>query len=300
MIPWRKLSPEMQKSVLALIVLYGGANLTSCCAPLVCDPAPPPRTATPFPRLSPIICDPAPPPSVQPTQSRPASPTFAPPPTSLRTPIICDPPPRPATAGPSVTATPIASRRFQLRNLQMTTDSTLSGAAVRGIIYDRQSRPYGGVKVTVQSAGARVDTVTAADGSFLIQVASPGSYQLLVGADSSSAVPLELKPFDVATVELKEIEPQSAAPLPLAEIRVVDIVWGDDLTFKAETAWADARYRWSVTGGSLIESEGSVTWQPPAESGRYLLQLVADWGASGLAVDSLELAVSAEGYILVG
>ena len=182
----------------------------------------------------------------------------------------------------------------------MTTDSTLSGAAVRGIIYDRQSRPYGGVKVTVQSAGARVDTVTAADGSFLIQVASPGSYQLLVGADSSSAVPLELKPFDVATVELKEIEPQSAAPLPLAEIRVVDIVWGDDLTFKAETAWADARYRWSVTGGSLIESEGSVTWQPPAESGRYLLQLVADWGASGLAVDSLELAVSAEGYILVG
>ena len=299
MIPWQKLSPEMQKSVLALIVLYGGANLTSCCAPLVCDPAPPPRTATPFPQLSPIICDPAPPPSIQPTQSRPVSPTSASP-TLLRTPIICDPPPRPATATSSVTATPIASRRFQLRNLQMTTDSTLDGAAVRGIIYDRQARPFGGVKVTVQSVGARVDTVTAADGSFSIKVSSPGSYRLLVGADPSSVVSLELKPFDVATVELKEIESQSSAPLPLAEIRVVDIVWGDDLTFTVETAWPDARYRWSVTGGTLIESGHSVIWQPPAESGRYLLQLVADWGASGLAVDSLELAVSAEGYILVG
>ena len=299
MIPWHKLSPETQKSLLALIVVYGGANLAGCCAPLVCDPAPPPRSATPFPRQSPIICDPAPPPSVQPTQSRLVSPTL-PTPTALRTPIICDPPPRPATAGPSVSATPIASRRFQLRNLQMTTDSTLTGAVVRGIIYDRQSRPFGGVLVTMQAGITRVETTSAADGSFLIRIASPGSYQLLVGTDPSSAVPLELKRFDVATVEMKEIEPQPSASLPLAEIRVVDIVWGDDLTFNAETAWPDARFRWSVTGGTLIDSAGSVTWQPPAESGRYLLQLVADWGVSGLAIDSLELAVSAEGYVLVG
>jgi hypothetical protein len=300
MIPLHKLSPEMQKSVLTLMVLYGGANLTGCCAPLVCDPAPPPRTATPFPRLSPIICDPAPPPSVQPTQARPVSPASVATPDFLRTPIICDPPPRPATAGPAVTATPIASRRFQLRNLQMTTDSTLTGAVVRGVIYDRQSRPFSGVLVAMQAGVTRIETTSASDGSFLIRVASPGSYQLLVGTDSSSALPLELKRFDVAAVEIREIEPVPLSSLPLAEIRVVDIVWGDDLTFNAETAWPDAQYRWSVTGGKLIESAGFVTWQPPGESGRYLLQLVADWGVSGLAIDSLELAVSAEGYVLVG
>ncbi len=300
MIPWHKLSPEMQSSVLAVIVAYGGANLAGCCAPLVCDPAPPPRSATPFPRQSPIICDPAPPPSVQPTQSRPVSSPLPATPTLFKTPIICDPPPRPATADPSATATPIASRRFQLRNLQMTTDATLSGAVVRGIIYDRQSRPFVGMLVVIQAGSTRIETTSASDGSFLIRVASPGSYQLLVGTDPSSAVPLELKRFDVAAVEFKELEPQPVASLPLAEIRLVDIVWGDDLTFKAETAWPDARYRWSATGGTLIESGDSATWQPPAESGRYLLQLVADWGIGGIAVDSLDLAVSAEGYVLVG
>ncbi|MBI5303849.1 MAG: carboxypeptidase regulatory-like domain-containing protein [Chloroflexi bacterium] len=300
MIPWRKLTPDAQKSILALMVLSGGANLTGCCPPVVCDPAPPPRTATPLPRPSPIICDPAPPPSVRPTQPRDASPVPSATRTPLRTPIICDPPPPPRTTTPQATATPVASRRFQLRGLQMTTDSTLNGAAVRGSIYDRQDQPFGEVKITLQAGNTIIETATARNGAFFLRVANPGSYQLIIGGDKASALALQLKPFDVANVEWKELEPQSLAPLPLAEIRVVDIVWGDDLTFTVETAWADARYRWSVSGGTLIEEQTRVIWQPPAEPGRYLLQLVADWGADGLAVDSIGLAVTAEGYVIVG
>lgn len=315
MILWHKLSPDTQKSILALMVMYGGANLTGCCPPIVCDPAPPPKTSTPLP--SPIICDPAPPPSVRPTQSRDTStpPATA---TPFRTPIICDPPPPPRTAtatpfrppiicdpappprtGTPATTTPTAPRRFQLRGLQMTTDRTLDGAAVRGSIYDRQGQPLGEVKVTVQSGGTIIDATTARNGSFFIRVAKPGSYQLVIGGDKASALPLELKPFDVANVEWIELGSQSQLPLPLAEIRVVDIVWGDDLTFEVESPWADAHYRWSVSGGTLIEERDRVTWQPPAEPGRYLLQLVANWGADGLAVDSLVLAVSQDGYVVV-
>jgi hypothetical protein len=83
----------------------------------------------------------------------------------------------------------------------------------------------------------------------------------------------------------------------LAEIRAVDIVWQAGLSFAAETPWPDARCRWSVSGGTLVEAAGSVTWQPPAEPGRYLLQVVADWGRTGLAVDAVVLIVEKNGRV---
>jgi hypothetical protein len=100
---------------------------------------------------------------------------------------------------------------------------------------------------------------------------------------------------------------EAHSALPLAEIRTVSIYWDDDaaegdggLIFEAASPWQGALYRWSASGGTLEAGEGAqATWQPPAEPGRYLLQLVADWGATGMAVDALVLVVGADGSVTV-
>jgi hypothetical protein len=91
--------------------------------------------------------------------------------------------------------------------------------------------------------------------------------------------------------------PGSRDLLPLAEIRRVEIVWRVGLTFAAETPWPGARWQWSASGGTLSGRGDEVTWQPPAEPGRYLLQVVADWGRIGLAVDAVVLAVAEDGSV---
>ncbi len=304
MVPWNKLPKDAQKAILALILMSGGSSLTSCCPPVVCDPPPPPRTALPLPTSTLIICDPIPPPSI--TRKPPTAPIICDPipppsvtPRRSATPVVCDPPPPPASRLPGATSTPAVVRRFQLRNLQMTSDATLQGAAIQGKVLDKQGQPLGGIKVTLQTGGAVASGWTARDGSFFLPIAQAASHQLIIGDDKNSALPLQLKPNDVATVEWAEIGTVSQAPLPLAEIRTVDILWGDGLTFQVETPWTGARYRWSVSGGTLRGENEQVAWEPPAEPGRYLLQLVADWGYEGLAVDSLVLTVNRDGSIYI-
>ncbi len=285
MIPWNKLPQDVQKTILALVLMSGSSAVSGCCSPLVCDPPPPPATAGPSRTPGPIICDPLPPPA---TTMRP--------PTS--TPLVCDPPPPPASSRtPPPTPTPPPERRFQIRRLQMTSDPTLAGAAVRGSVIDRQGQPLGDIKVSVQSGPTTVQTWTARNGTFLLRIANPGAWQLVVGDDKTAAVPLDLKRYDLAEVEWAEAGPISRAPLPLAEIRLVDIVRSADLTFQADTLWPEARYRWSVTGGTFVEEQDGIAWQPPSEPGRYLLQVVADWGPAGLAVDSVVLVVDENGIV---
>jgi hypothetical protein len=52
-----------------------------------------------------------------------------------------------------------------------------------------------------------------------------------------------------------------------------------------------------VSGGTRVEADGGVTWQPPTQPGRYLLQVVADWGRTGLAVDAAALVVEEDGRV---
>jgi hypothetical protein len=210
MIPWNKLPKNLQRAVLATILLSSEAAATSCCGPMVCDPLPPPSvTPNLTPPASPVICDPVPPPptaTATPTATPSATVTPAQPP--VKTPMIFDPPPDPPLAPDSRRITP-------------------AGAA---------------------------------------------------GA--------------------------SSAPLPLAEIRTVSIYWDDSaqeadgLVFEAATPWQGARYRWTASGGALDAGDGEqATWQPPDRPGRYLLQVVADWGATGMAVDALVLVVGADGSV---
>jgi len=312
MIPWNKLSKEAQHTILTLVVMSGSAASTRCLPPMVCDPAPPPRSATPLPPRSPIICDPAPPPSMTPTRFQtpiicdpPPPPARTPTPSPARSatplpprsPIICDPAPPPSRS--LQTTTPIVQRKFQLRNLQMTTDVALPGAVVRGKVFDAKGQPLGNVQITLQGDGTYA-TITAPDGSFSMLVTNAGAYSLVVGGDKTSTLFLQLQKSDVAMVEYQDLGSQSSLTLPLAEIRSVDIVWGDELVFAADSPWANARYRWSVSGGALIEEGVCVTWQPPAEPGRYLLQLFADWGRDGLAVDALTLTVTEDGLVYIG
>jgi len=119
-------------------------------------------------------------------------------------------------------------------------------------------------------------------------------------------VPLDLKLHDLALVDWSAVGSASQAPLPLAEIRTVKIaqiaaapVSVRRLDFAAASPWPGADYNWRVSGGTLMQAGPRVSWQPPAASGRYLLQVVADWDYAGLAVDAVVLTVAADGRVTV-
>ena len=157
MIPWGKLPKDLQRALLAIVVLSSEAAAASSCRPMVCDPAPPPRTTptptmTPASPVTPMICDPAPPPRTTPTPTMtPASPFTpmicdpAPPPTAAKltmTPMICDPPPRP----PDLTPRPepsaeVALPGFEARSVRVIPDQVQEGIEVRGTVADRQGNP---------------------------------------------------------------------------------------------------------------------------------------------------------------
>jgi len=202
--------------------------------------------------------------------------------------MICDPPPPPSVA-------PL--RHFQIRSFRMSSDETLAGAAVQGTVVNQLGQPLADLKVTARANGTVIDAWTDLNGAFFLPIPEPGVYLIMLNDDESTGLTQELKQHDLAIVEWVEIEQYSQSRLPLAEIRAVDIVWEDGLTFGAETPWPGARYRWSMSGGTLVGSGERVVWQPPAEPGRYLLQVVADWGHAGLAVDALTLVVEEDGSI---
>jgi hypothetical protein len=288
MAPWNKLPKDLQKAILSLIVLYGSTAASGCCppGPMICDPPPPPS-------VTPMICDPPPPPTTAPRPT--ATPTVTPmicdpPPPPSVTPMICDPPPPPSVA---------PRRYFQVRSFQMLSDTAVKDTVVQGTVVDQQGQPLESLRVTAQTDGAEIDTWTDHNGAFLLPIPEPGTYLIVVNGDESHGLPLELRPHDLAIIEWVEIGPQSQSRLPLAEIRAVDLIWEDGPNFSAETPWPDARYRWSTSGGTLDRSGKRVVWQPPAEPGRYLLQVVADWGHDGLAVDALVLVVEEDGSVSI-
>jgi len=290
MLPWNKLPKDLQKAILTMIIMGGGTIACGRVGPMVCDPPPPPTTsslptAAATPLRTPMICDPAPPPT------RTATPR------PIKTPMICDPPPR-----PSIVPTAVLQRHFQARKFEMSSDSTLPGAGARGTVVDSRGRPLAGLKVMAQDPNSdlRFVGVTDSNGAFMLLILKPGDYLLMVEGDHNNGLRLNLKQHDLVIMEWAEIAGQSQLPLPLAEIRTVGILWDDDLIFGADTPWPDARYRWSASGGTLVEDGERVTWQPPVEPGRYLLQVVADWGQAGLAVDALTLIVEEDGSVTVG
>jgi len=286
MLPWNMLPKDLQKAILAMVVLYGGTMACSPTGPMVCDPAPPPSMMPrPTPSRTPMVCDPPPPPRIA---------------TPSRTPMICDPAP-PPTVAPRPTLTPgvVAPRHFQVRSLKTSSDPALAGAKVQGRVVNQQGQPLSGIKVSAEGK-SRVQVVTGSDGEFSLYISEPGDYRIMVEGGLDRALNLQLGQHDLVTLEWVEVKETSQAPLPLAEIRTVDIVWDDGLAFDAETPWPDARYRWSVSGGTLVDEGGRVTWQPLVEPGRYLLQVVADWGQTGLAVDALTLIVEKDGNVTVG
>ena len=293
MIPWNKLPDNLQKAILTMIIVFGGTSASCRLGPVICDPPPPPAT-------TPMICDPPPPPSMTPSPTVELTPTpmiheLSPPPSG--TPMICDPAPPP----PLVTVAP--GQHFTVRTVQIVPDEGLEGVAIRGTITDQYGQPLAGLTITVEHDNSQIRVAGDQMGRFVYVAPEAGIYVLAVQGDETSLLTVELKPQDVAIIEWVETWEGSQVPLPLAEIRTVDIVWEDirsgasRLTFAAETPWPGARYRWSASGGTLHERGERVVWQAPPKPGRYLLQVVADWGRTGLAVDSLVLIVEDEGRV---
>ena len=324
MIPWQKLPKDLQRAVLAIVILSGEAAVASSCQPMVCDPAPPPRT-TPTPTLTPMICDPAPPPRTTPTPTITPAPTSAftpmicdpaPPPTITRTPtmtptstmtpMICDPPPGPDRAPRPTPSAEVGLTGFEARSVQVIPDRIEVGIEVWGTVSDHLGNPVPQAKITLMAPGIEITSRTSDSGAYSLRVTAPGAYRMFVGADQSQSALLELKLHDLATVDWVAVSSESRAPLPLAEIRTVKIARvtagsasAQEFAFAAASPWPDANYHWTVTKGALKESGPRVRWQPPAEPGRYLLQVIADWDYAGLAVDAVVLTVAADGRVTV-
>jgi hypothetical protein len=181
----------------------------------------------------------------------------------------------------------------------MTSNGAILGAGIRGTVIGQAGAPMTGIDVHAQNDESAMNASTGPNGEFFLLLPSPGAYTLVVGDDVSTAIPLPLNKHDLAVVEWQVSDEGPESSLPLAEIRSVDLIWGDSLTFSAESPWDHARFRWSVSGGTL-EGEGErVVWAPPSEPGRYLLQVIADWGRTGLAVDSVVLVVRGDGTFSV-
>jgi hypothetical protein len=256
--------------------------------PMICDPAPPP-TAASTPTMTPMIFDPAPPPGGKPTL----------------TPMICDPPPRP----PDLTAEPSAEvvlPGFEARNVQILPDQVPEGIEVRGTIVDGRGNPMREVRIALAAPGIEISSRSNSDGGYALRFNKPGAYRMFVGADRNRSLLLDLKLHDLATVDWGAVSSESGAPLPLAEIRTVKIAHvtagpapAQGLHFAAASPWPDASYRWTVSGGMLTGAGPRVRWEPPAEPGRYLLQVIADWEYAGLAVDAVVLTVAANGLVTV-
>ena len=264
MIRLDKLPKNVQKAILAVIFFFGGTS-ASC-------------------RLTPpVVCDPAPPPSV--------------------TPMICDPPPMPSStpppeAVPTITVAP--GQHFTGQVVQTASNPQRAGAAIKGTLVDQYGQPLGGLSVTVERDGWQARAVSDGAGAFSFELPEAGTYTLAIEGDEADALTLKLEQYDEVTVEWVESWEGSLVPLPLAEVRTVEIVRENGLAFAADTPWPGARYGWSVSGGTLVEKGERVVWQPPAEAGRYLLQVVADWGRTGLAVDAAILVVERDGSVTVG
>lgn len=86
-------------------------------------------------------------------------------------------------------------------------------------------------------------------------------------------------------------------PLPLAARQRAAIVLagraGRVVELVADTQWPGARdLSWTVNDGTLDVSTGpTVRWTLPAAAGIYQAELVVDFGAAGLAIDTLLLEV---------
>lgn len=302
MIPWNRLPRDVQRTILGLVLLSGTISLDGCKPPPpTYDPPPPPSTtrgpsptpitptpaasasATPAASTPPVIYDPAPPP-------RTATPVIKPP-------IIFDPapPPRTATLG---SPSPVATIDGRLDRMRTSADPSISGARVRGQVTGSDGRPRQGITVELRSANSTVSAISASDGTFTVDCV-PGSYMFVAAGDKEHAVKLDVAEHDVVDISWTLSTSAPGARLPLAEIRTVDIVWSDDLTFTVDTPWPGASYRWMTTGGRLVQENDLMRWEPPDMPGRYLLQLIADWGYDGIAIDALTLTVFPDGRVFV-
>lgn len=271
---WDQLPADVQKALLVTLVVMGGTSV-SCrlSGPVICDPAPPPST-------TPMICDPPPPPPI------------------TATPMICDPAPPPPTPYPTVTLAP--GQHFTAHVIDTRLDPGISGALIQGAVFDQDGRPLPGISLVISGEGGEARTVTDQNGSFALTVPQAGTYRLSVEGDEDNALTVTLSPNAIITVNWQESWDESHAPLPLAEVRSVRIDWQGGLTFAARSPWPGATCRWTATGGTLIDEGDRVTWQPPAKPGRYMLQVIADWGWRGLAADALTLTVGQDGLVHLG
>ena len=90
-----------------------------------------------------------------------------------------------------------------------------------------------------------------------------------------------------------------APSLPLSALQQARIAMvgrdGRVVRLDATTPFAGPRtVTWNVTGGEALSREdGGLDWRLPAEAGLYQAELVVDYGALGLSIDTLVLEVTA-------
>jgi hypothetical protein len=220
--------------------------------------------------------------------------------------MLCDPPPQPdLSPRPRLTAE-AALPGFKASSIQVMPGRVQEWIDVRGTVSDQLGNPVPQAMIMLMAPGIEITSNTNDSGVYALHISAPGAYRMFVGTDQSHSVPLDLKLHDLATVDWVAVSAESRGPLPLAEIRTVKIAQvtagsasAQNLDFAAASPWPDADYQWRVSGGTLTGAGPRVRWRSPADPGRYLLQVVADWDYAGIAVDAVVLTVTADGRVTV-
>jgi hypothetical protein len=206
------------------------------------------------------------------------------------TPVICDPAP-PPTFVPSL-------QHFRVLSSSTENNPQVTIATIRGHVLAPNGIPYRDVEVTARSVDQTITVKTDGTGLYTIHLGTVGPYSVFVQQDEENLLQIDVKEHDVLLIDWVSVpQPPSsqAKTLPLAEIRSVKISHIGGSTFRADTPWPNARFQWMVSQGTVERNGGEVTWSFSTSPGRHLLQVIADWGAEGIAVDALTLIVQDDG-----
>ncbi len=206
MLPWSKSPKDVLKTIGAIVAISAGLAAVDCSPSSGRNSTPSPSATIEwafdkdgaFPKGATRLIDR--PPTPQSVSTMPAG-------TATRPPL----PPRTLTERPVYPPTldPNVRRRFGSTRSQMNTSTSIE-AHVVGQVNDKQGKPLAGLKVALQRSGSETTSShTYYDGSYFLSVNPyPGvvTYQVIVGNDRISAVTVQLKQYDEATVDWKQIE----------------------------------------------------------------------------------------------
>jgi hypothetical protein len=186
------------------------------------------------------------------------------------------------------------------RGQSLTASATLVGSELRVTIHNRAPGRWASVEVTGVTGGVVRPVEANEPLTVLIDLGegvTTGSFTLR-GTMSGFGPACTVSRTFTFTLGPSGVVVALAPELPLSALQQARIALlsrdGRDVRLQATTPFGGPRtVAWSVTGGDVLSREDDgLHWRLPAEAGLYQAELLVDYGARGLSVDTLVLEVS--------